>query len=228
MTRLDIPSILAQTYAELPGQWPFTGGILGIVTRDGDARYLPFGKDFENKEITARTPFLIGSISKFFTGLMIADLMEKGLCDPDRSASDILPWLKIGSEYPKPSLRHLLHHTAGLVKGADDPPDELAQCWSLRDSNTASLPGTFFHYSNLGYNILGLAISRLTGMHATEYAQTTLLAPLGMSDSSARLETATRAAVATGSQPARDDIPWRPGLALAAAPGLRPKAAMEA
>lgn len=220
MTSLDIPSILAQTYAELPGQWPFTGGILGIVTRDGDARYLPFGKDFENKEITARSPFLIGSISKFFTGLMIADLMEKGLCDPDRSASDILPWLKIGSEYPKPSLRHLLHHTAGLVKGADDPPDELAQCWSLRDSNTASLPGTFFHYSNLGYNILGLAISRLTGMHATEYAQTTLLAPLGMSDSSARLETATRAAVATGSQPARDDIPWRPGLALAAAPWI--------
>ncbi|MFW7354622.1 MAG: serine hydrolase domain-containing protein [Brucella sp.] len=214
----DLPSILARIYTELPGQWPFTGGILGIVTRDGDARYLQFGRDFEHKEITERTPFLIGSISKFFTGLMIANLIENDVCDPDRPASDILPWLKIGSDYPEPSLRHLLHHTAGLVKGADDPPDELAQCWSLRDSKTASPPGTFFHYSNLGYNVLGLAVSRLTGMHATDHARASLLAPLGMTDSFARLESATRAHVATGSQPARDDIPWRPGLALAAAP----------
>ncbi|MEN5279253.1 serine hydrolase domain-containing protein [Brucella sp. TWI432] len=220
MTSLDIPATLAKTYADLPGQWPFTGGILGIVTKEGVTHHLPFGQDFDHKEISSRTPFLIGSISKFFTGLMIADLVEKGVCDPDRPASDILPWLKIGSDYPEPSLRHLLHHTAGLVKGADDPPDELAQCWSLRDSQTASQPGTFFHYSNLGYNILGLIISRLTGRHATDHAQATLLSPLGMTDSFARLESATRGYVATGGQPARDDIPWRPGLALASAPWI--------
>ncbi len=94
----------------------------------------------------------------------------------------------------------------------------MAQVWSLRASRTASPPGSFFHYSNLGYNILGLAVSRLAGRHATEHAAATLLAPLGMDDASARLDSATRARVATGSQPARDDIPWRPGLALAAAP----------
>ena len=220
MTNLDIPKILAKIYAELPGQWPFTGGILGIVTKEGIAHHLPFGQDFDRKDITSHTPFLIGSISKFFTGLMIADLIEKGVCNPDRPASDILPWLKIGSDYPEPSLRHLLHHTAGLVKGADDPPDELAQCWSLRDSKTASPPGTFFHYSNLGYNILGLVISRLTNTHATDHAQATLLTPLGMTDAFARLESATRVHVARGSQPARDDIPWQPGLALASAPWI--------
>lgn len=218
MTIPDLTSILASAYADLPGQWPFTGGILGVVTRDGVASHVAFGRDFVQKDITEQTPFLIGSISKFFTGLMIADLIEKGRCDPDRPASDILPWLKIGSDYPEPSLRHLLHHTGGLVKGADDPPDETAQCWSLRDSKTASQPGTFFHYSNLGFNILGLAISRMTGTHATDHAQKTLLSPLGMADAAARLDSATRARVASGSQPARDDIPWRPGLALAAAP----------
>lgn len=218
MTSPDITSFLASAYADLPGQWPFTGGILGVVTRDGVANHVAFGRDFAQKDITEQTPFLIGSISKFFTGLMIADLIEKGVCDVDRPASDILPWLKIGSDYPEPSLRHLLHHTGGLVKGADDPPDETAQCWSLRDSKTASQPGTFFHYSNLGFNILGLAVSRMTGIHATDHAQKTLLSPLGMADAAARLDSATRARVATGSQPARDDIPWRPGLALAAAP----------
>lgn len=209
---------LARRYGDLIGHWPLTGGILGVVAADGTARHLPFGQDFDRREITSRTPFLIGSISKFFTGLMIAGLMRDGRCDPEQPASAILPWLSIGSEHPEPTLRHLLHHTAGLVKGADDPPDELAQCWSLRDSRTGTPPGTFFHYSNLGYNILGLAISRLAGRHATSHAQATLLTPLGMEDAVARLESATRARVATGSQPARDDIPWRPGLALAAAP----------
>ncbi|KGF68929.1 hypothetical protein LL06_13760 [Hoeflea sp. BAL378] len=214
----SLPDALIRRYAELPGQWPLTGGILGIVTADGAARHLTFGQDFDGREITSRTPFLIGSISKFFTGLMIAGLIEEGRCDPERPASAILPWLKIGSDHAEPALRHLLHHTAGLVKGADDPPDELAQCWSLRDSRTASPPGSFFHYSNLGYNILGLAVSRLAGRHATDHALATLLAPLGMVDGAARLESAIRSRVATGSQPAREDIPWRPGLALAAAP----------
>lgn len=209
---------LARHYGDLIGHWPLTGGILGVVTADGTASHLPFGRDFDDREITSRTPFLIGSISKFFTGLMIAGLMGEGRCDPEQPASAILPWLSLGSDHPEPTLRHLLHHTAGLVKGADDPPDEVAQCWSLRDSWRGAPPGTFFHYSNLGYNILGLAISRLADRHATDLAQATLLTPLGMEDAVARLESATRARVATGSQPARDDIPWRPGLALAAAP----------
>lgn len=214
----DLLGALARRYSGLPGQWPLTGGIVGVVKADGSARHLPFGRDFNAREITARTPFLIGSISKFFTGLMIAGLIEDGRCNPDQPASTILPWLKIGSDHSEPTLRHLLHHTAGLVKGADDPPDEMAQCWSLRDSRTGSPPGSFFHYSNLGYNILGLVISHLTGVHATDHASSTLLTPLGMTDSSARLQSATRARVAAGSQPERDDIPWRPGLALAAAP----------
>ncbi|MBC2775551.1 beta-lactamase family protein [Rhizobium sp. AQ_MP] len=209
---------LAATYAKLPGQWPLTGGIVGVVTADGMAAHLPFGRDFDGREITARTPFLIGSISKFFTGLMLSALMEEGRLTPDDRASSILPWLAIGSDHGEPTLRHLLHHTAGLVKGADDPPDELAQVFSLRDSLTASPPGSFFHYSNLGYNILGLIITALASRHATDHAAATLLAPLGMVDGSARLDTAIRTRVATGSQPARDDIPWRPGLTLAAAP----------
>ncbi len=138
---------LAETYATLPGQWPFTGGILGVVTADGTAQHLPFGRDFDGRAITARTPFLIGSISKFFTGLMISALMGEGRLTPDQTAASILPWLAIGSRHPEPTLRHLLHHTAGLVKGADDPPDEMAQVFSLRDSRTASAPGSFFHYS---------------------------------------------------------------------------------
>lgn len=214
----SLSEALIRRYAELPGKWPLTGGILGIVTADGVAKHLSFGHDFDGRDITSCTPFLIGSISKFFTGLMIAGMIEEGRCDPERPASAILPWLKIGSDYAEPTLRHLLHHTAGLVKGADDPPDELAQCWSLRDSRTAHPPGSFFHYSNLGYNILGMVVSRLAGRHATDHALATLLTPLGMVDGGARLQSAIRTRIATGSQPARDDIPWRPGLALAAAP----------
>lgn len=218
---------LRDSLESLPGLWPLTGGVVTLASRDGVIAVLPFGTAGvgSTERVHADHLFEIGSISKIFTGLMVLALVEEGRCDLDAPITRYLPWFAVRSDFAPITLRHLLHHTTGLVKGADDPPDALGQCWSLRDSQTGSPPGSFFHYSNLGYILLGLAITAITGEAAADRGRATLLAPLGMRRSIARITNDDRPHLAGGTMPAADDRPWVPGAPLAPAPWLEVEAA---
>ena len=47
----------------------------------------------------------------------------------------------------------------------------------------ASVPGTVYEYSNLGYALAGLVIARVSGVSYQQYITDHILAPLGMHDS---------------------------------------------
>ncbi len=199
--------------------WPFTGAVVTVASGDGTTLTRSFGY----ADVAGTAPvrddhlFEIGSISKMFVGLLAATLAEEGVLDLTAPVSRYLPWFAVQTGHPLPNLTHLLHHASGLVKGCDDPPDALAQCWALRRTHTGSAPGTVFGYSNVGYMLLGLVLEAASGHTLHDLVQSRILGPLGMADSAPRTTNAVRSRLAEGSWPARDDQPWCPGQPLAPA-----------
>lgn len=197
---------------------PLPGGVLALVGPDGVLAQGAFGfADLERgTPMTVDHVFQIGSISKVFTSLVVVGLADEGLLSLDEPVTRSLPWLVVGSDGDEPTLRELLSHMGGLVMGADFPPDELAQAWALRSRVVAPRPRRF-HYSNIGFMLLGLAASARTGLPLAELVSRRLLGPLGMTRSVAAITEEERSVLAVGYAPAREDRPWAPGDALAPA-----------
>src|SRR5215210_4301207 len=120
-------------------------------------------------DLAARTPvspetwFEIGSIGKSFTSLALLQEHEAGNLDLQAPVSRYLPWFETRSTFPPITIHHLLSHTAGIISGVDPSPSIEAQVWAMRELAPGSAPGTSFHYSNLGYKVLGLVLARLAG-----------------------------------------------------------------
>lgn len=133
------------------------------------------------------TVFEVGSISKAFTGILLADAVQRGevaLTDPISTYLPEAPrWAK------KISLHQLATHTSGLPRlpaGFDgQPADDPYRTWDearLLGSLAATTPGPAgtYAYSNLGPALLGLCLERATKRPYAELVQTRIVAPLGL------------------------------------------------
>ncbi len=136
---------------------------------------------------TPETVYQIGSITKVLNALAVMQLVEQGRIDLDRPLSVYLPEFSMRTRWPQATPitpRALLCHHAGLptylLKGffGGQPLTELLH--ELKDEHLAFEPHTVFNYSNLGPNLLGLVIERVTGLAYTTAMQRQLLTPLGM------------------------------------------------
>lgn len=201
--------------------WPLPGGVIGLLDAEGRMEAVAFGRSDLERNITAHPNdmFMIGSISKTFLALITVHLAGLGFLNLDDCVDDHLSWLQpsLGAGV---KIRHLLLHTGGLVKGADAFPDELAQIWEARRGTSGGKPGHFFHYSNLGYILLGCVLRAATGESLPVLYRRYLLEPLGMTRSLVGVTNADRSRLVQGYNPARDDWPWAPGDALSPAPWL--------
>ncbi|MDR8522773.1 MULTISPECIES: serine hydrolase domain-containing protein [Shewanella] len=127
----QLPTIITQS------QRPFNGVIM--VKQDNQAVFTYISGD----NISSRTSFLIGSLSKQITASLILKAVDEGLIDLNNSVSHYL--LKDGNKpraYVPPSVTvsQLLSHTSGLVNLGEPPQFK---------------PGSQFQYSNYGYALLG-------------------------------------------------------------------------
>jgi CubicO group peptidase (beta-lactamase class C family) len=136
---------------------------------------------------TPETTYQIGSITKVVNALAVMQLAEQGRLDLDRPITDYLPEFCMHTRWPQAAPitpRALLCHHAGLptylLKGFFSNRSLTELLHELRDEHLAFEPHTVFNYSNLGSDLLGLVVERLTGLPYTEAAQRQLLAPLGM------------------------------------------------
>jgi len=189
------------------------GGAVALVDREGTRLVRTFGAASRDEL------FELGSISKVTTALVVHRLIEDGAFSLDTAITEILPWLDLG-DGAAITIRRLLQHSGGIITGADAVQDQSAQAWSLRDRRRATAPGEFFHYSNLGFILLGLAASRATGRPLPELVHELVLEPLEMRGSLARLTNDDRQKLAPGTAPRDDDRPWLPGDAMQQAPWL--------
>lgn len=144
--------------------------------------------------------FEIGSITKPFTGIMLANLVYNGKVNPNEPIKNILPVaLKQSSlNGVEITLTHLANHTSGLpfepedVKNnnsSNDPYDpysfyNIEKLYNYLTHKMAlqSTPGEIRKYSNLSLGLLGHILTLLTGKSYEELLFETICNPLDMKD----------------------------------------------
>jgi len=166
------------------------------------------------KKATPKTLFEIGSVSKSFASVALLQLVDEGKVDLHRPVVEYLPWLEFDTKYAPITLHHLLTHTAGIVMGSEDTMNGKPEAWRLRDLPTSAPPGTYFHYSNVGYKIVGLVVEALRGKPFPEVLQDRVVGPLGMRSTLTSMTNASRPRIATAYSPLHDDRPIPYGAPL--------------
>jgi D-alanyl-D-alanine carboxypeptidase len=131
--------------------------------------------------------YRIGSITKTMTAVLVLQLVRDGRIRLDDPASTVLG--DVG--YADRSLRTLLAHSSGMQsepvgswweRSAGSSFEELT---AANDGSRAAFgAGERFHYSNLGYALLGELAARLLGTTWWQAVQERVLAPLGMTRTS--------------------------------------------
>lgn len=166
-------------------------GIQGIslaVTSKADIIYLKgYGTAGGGRPMTPQTPMYIGSVSKSFTGLAVAQLIDQGKLDPDDPVQTYIPWFRVADEEAsqKITVHHLLHHTSGLSEAGFTTvlPDEATNEDAVRALGSAELTapvGVKHQYFNVGYAVLAVVVQNVSGMPYKEYLQKNIFEPLEM------------------------------------------------
>jgi CubicO group peptidase (beta-lactamase class C family) len=167
-------------------------GVAAGVWSGGSESYAVCGvTSIENPlPVDRYTLFLLGSVSKSFTASALLVLAEQGKVSLDAPVREYLPEFSLPDEQAAASitLLQLLNHTAGLEwrLSADtgEGDDALAgQVAGLASSALLAPPGTRPSYSQVGFNVLGWVIERVTGLCYEDAIRTLLLQPLGLSHS---------------------------------------------
>lgn len=166
------------------------GLAFGIVI-DGDLAYAKgFGAiGMDNKAVPdADTVYRIGSISKSFTALALVAVRDEGLVRLD---DPLAAWVPEAGKLVYPSrdsqpltLRQLANHTSGLPRmGTFDPESDASEDVIVKSLDKLALeaaPGTRWSYSNLGFGLLGIAISHAAKTPLHDLIASRITKPLGM------------------------------------------------
>jgi len=166
-------------------------GIQGIslaVTSKTEIIYLKgYGTAGNGRPMTPQTPMYIGSQSKSFTGLAIAQLIEQGKIKPNDAVQKYIPWFRAADEEAskKITINHLLHHISGLSEAGFTVvlPDNASNEDAVRALASAKLTapiGTTFQYFNVGYDVLAVVVQNVSGMKYEDYIQKYIFDPLEM------------------------------------------------
>jgi len=190
----EIDSLISADFARRPIGSVTAGVIAGkdlIWSKSyGDA-------DMEKKiPADADTVYRIGSITKMFTALMLEQLVDAGKVHLSDPVEKYFPEIKtVQGRYadaPPITLVQLATHTSGLGREPDNTETyvkgavadwEKTLIAALPHTHYIFEPGTRFSYSNIGFAILGAALSRAAGESYIEYLPKHIFQPLGMTHS---------------------------------------------
>lgn len=146
---------------------------------------------------TVRTVHGVGSITKSFTALALMTLVEEGRLSLNDPASKYLP-VDLRVKGKPVTIHNLLTHTSGLpalayaeglirgVLGLDATwtpiatSEDVISYMSGYDEWAVDEPGRRFFYLNEGYALLGMVISRASGLPYEEFVREKILRPLKM------------------------------------------------
>jgi CubicO group peptidase (beta-lactamase class C family) len=129
------------------------------------------------------TQFRIGSITKTFTAAVVIGLALGGEIDLDEPAERYLPAVDLG----RVRIRQLLAHSGGVQRevpgsmwSSMQGPNAAELAAALAEARPVDRPGMRWHYSNLGYAVLGQVVAAVTGVACEKVIDDTLLRPLGL------------------------------------------------
>jgi CubicO group peptidase (beta-lactamase class C family) len=138
------------------------------------------------RRATAHTPFSLASITKTFTAAAVMRLVQAGRLELEAPIERYLrtPLPRSKFEPASVTLRRLGGHAAGLPSlfemftppGTAKPLTEL-----IRDYGELAYPaGERYEYANLGYSLLGAAVSHVTGRDFAAASRDLVIRPLGL------------------------------------------------
>lgn len=229
--------------AELPplgdqaASWAASFGHGAVATaekRDGKWTFAMAGQPFAagHAQVPAeKVIFEIGSISKVFTGILLADAVQAGKLGLDDTLAQRLPVKFSDPAVGAVTLKQLATHTSclprlpsNMTSGADKDPyapyDNRALFEYLAGAKLEGKPPCAASYSNLGFGILGVVLETAWGKPWAELVREKIAVPLGMTDTAQELSEAQRPRFAepwSGDQQAH---PWT-FKAMAGAGALR-------
>lgn len=189
------------------------GIVAGLVDTAGE-RFITAGAMAPGGTVApdADTIFEIGSITKVFTSLVLADMVVRGEARLDDPVAKFLPkTVKVPSRGGREiTLLDLSNQVSGLPRLPDnlkpaDPGDPYVDYGPARLYEFLSgytLPrdiGEKYEYSNLGVGLLGHALALKAGVSYEELVRRRVLEPLGMNDTAITLTEPQKKRLATGS-----------------------------
>lgn len=165
-------------------------GFSVVVVKDGKIYFSKgYGVEYAggSKAMTAQTSTAIGSLTKSFTALSVMQLVEKGEIELDEKVVKYLPWFRTANKEmsDKITVRMLINNTSGLVAPvnrnkdlSDMAAENLAR--SLESVYLTLEPGSKYEYSNDGFAVAGVIVSKVSGMTYQEYVNENIFKPLKM------------------------------------------------
>lgn len=211
------------------------GIVVGLVDSTG-RRTISYGKfgAGDSRTVDADTVFEIGSVTKVFTSLLLADMVQRGEVSLTDPAAKYLP---AGVKIPERNgrqitLEDLATHTSGLPRlpsnlhpqdaanpYADYSVEQLYQFLSgyqlTRDI------GSQYEYSNLGGGLLGHVLARRAGMDYEKLVRTRICDPLGMRSTVITLSNEMKSRFAVGQDATMQRVAYWDLPTLAGAGALR-------
>jgi serine-type D-Ala-D-Ala carboxypeptidase/endopeptidase len=180
------------------------GMVVGVI-EGGRTHVFGFGRTVlgGDKVPDGKTIFEIGSVTKVFTSLALADMAEEGLVRLDDPVQRYLPAeVKVASRSGREiTLEDLATHTSGLpripgnllVHALKNPQNPYANYKEkdlydfLKTWKPSRDAGSKWDYSNVGAGLLGHALSRRAGLDYGRLIATRISERLGMSDTKVKL-----------------------------------------
>lgn len=163
-------------------------GLSLLIVRNGKISKIE-GYGFANVEhqvpVSPDTIFQSGSVGKQFTAAAILLLADKGELNLDDRL--VMHFPEAPSPWHRITIRHLLSHTSGLKDYEGNNDFELRRDYTEDELLRVAMqlpiefePGTQWSYSNSGYLVLGILISKLTGKHWSDFIKAQVFEPVGM------------------------------------------------
>jgi CubicO group peptidase (beta-lactamase class C family) len=168
------------------------GCAVGVSIDDAPVLTAAYGMADLEHDVPIRTDtvFEAGSVSKQFTAAAVLRLAQQGKVALDDHVRKYIPELP---DYGTPiTIRHLLNHTSGLrdwgsLEAIAGWPrttraythDHVLEILS-RQKSLNYTPGSEYSYTNSGYNLAAILVTRISGKPFAQFTREQIFQPLGM------------------------------------------------
>lgn len=224
----DVAQVAVDRFAKIH---PDRSLIVGVLA-GGERAFVAAGVARGDRKTDEHTLFEIGSVSKTFTGLTLADMIEQGQISADDTIRKFIPeTVALKPSVAAISLEQLATHTSGLPRIAGTTfvkalfsttpyggsRERLHFDLSLLDVQPTKHP----EYSNLGVGLLGDILSRVEDTDYETLIKRRITGPLQMDDTVENLSEDQQARFAVGYFGSSEAKPWSKMGTAVGAGGLR-------
>jgi CubicO group peptidase (beta-lactamase class C family) len=166
--------------AQVDGRLPSLA--VGVV-QDGELAWSSGRGAVDGAEPTPATQYRIGSITKTFVAVQVMQLRDSGRLSLGTTVDELAPGTPVGDR----TVGQLLGHVSGLrAETTGDwwersPGRQWSELVEPLGPEAVPFPaGRRFHYSNVGFAVLGEVVSRIQGLPWADALRRDVLDPLGM------------------------------------------------